>query len=647
MLPYVSMIIFAIHAAIKLSQKIRTVYEEEVRDQDLILPPVGFVSVSLPLWDDTEQFFEGPGKSFVAPPPKPQPGEKTLPQPPEGLYFKLWQERNKQAIKDQLCLAYQRIQENLDPHHKDDDVKGEYRRDTEKFYAGANAVFVVQQWRDDADPKRPVWQRLAGTVVELAVDYVKADPGLFGGQGKGDRLARSFLMSLDDVKFAEDRHDELLLEIFQASLNTFSTQADLVVSDDTLALLLKRVSVTLADQVEQAETSNNASKLLALYDFRREMLQDILRVSATTVSEQATRLLGAPDSKEEQLLSTVLEAILHTIQEQPREKLFSSQTVQALYGASLAAVAQNAALILPGKAGAPSHEFLSQLFTQTAQQLIEAGQAGPQALFTPDLAQNIITLSLDILAQNARQLINPKDPREQLLVQALGRVILSFSGELQQDRDLPQILAAAFSQKQLTGIVAEVFRAVAENPTGLLPGKDGDPKRSALAQIMGAVAAVVSQDTKRLMTGAGYVELFGVALQSFALNPDRLLNLNTADPLDNVMAKVMTAVLTTAADNLRDRRRHLLWGDVLLQTTEIALAGVSKNTEGFLAEPEIVTLVLERLLDAASGPQANILDAENLLQVFSPLLSRALKEGRGILNEDDQQLILQYLTQTA
>ena len=49
-----------------------------------------------------------------------------------------------------------------------------------------------KQWREGTDPKRPVWQRLAGTMVELAVDYVKVDPGLFGGNGKGDRIDAFF-----------------------------------------------------------------------------------------------------------------------------------------------------------------------------------------------------------------------------------------------------------------------------------------------------------------------------------------------------------------------------------------------------------------------------------------------------------------------
>lgn len=69
--------------------------------------------------------------------------------------------------------------------------------------------------------------------------------------------------------------------------------------------------------------------------------------------------------------------------------------------------------------------------------LVKAGQAGPQALFTPDLAQVCIALALETLAQNAQQLINPKDPRDQLLVKALERVILSFSGEFTTTRPCP------------------------------------------------------------------------------------------------------------------------------------------------------------------------------------------------------------------
>ena len=387
MLPsyYVSMILFAIHGAIKLGQKLRVIYEDKVRDEDLVLPPPGPVPPGLPDWDlDVKPFFEGNGQALVAPPPEAEFTKDGQPALPEGMYYELWKERGKPIYQERLCFAYQEIIGKLNPHREEEDVSGDYRREPDKFYQGANALFVVKQWREGTKPNPPVWQRLAGTVVELAVDYATVDPRLFGGNGKGDRLVRSFLLSLQGVDF-DARHDELLREILQASLITFGGQVDVVVDDDTLALLLKRVTITLVNRMEEAQ--NDANQLLTLYNFRRDLLQDVLRISAATVSEQAGLLLGSQESKEEQLLNVVLQSVLNAFQKQPQ--LFSNQTLRAMYSAGLTAVAQNATLILPGKTGEPSHEFLSQLFTETVQFLDKAGQSKPRPLFNLDLARKI------------------------------------------------------------------------------------------------------------------------------------------------------------------------------------------------------------------------------------------------------------------
>jgi hypothetical protein len=103
MLPYVSLIIFAIHAAIKVGQKIRTVFEEEVRDRDLFLPPVGFTPANLPYWDETENFFLGTGTAW--PHPKPGRERRSRPQPPPGLFYDLWQQRKtRHPRKIVFCL---------------------------------------------------------------------------------------------------------------------------------------------------------------------------------------------------------------------------------------------------------------------------------------------------------------------------------------------------------------------------------------------------------------------------------------------------------------------------------------------------------------------------------------------------------------
>lgn len=74
---YVELVIFAIQAAIKLGGKIQTVFEDETRDQELILPEVEHTD--LPNFVNTKVFFEGEGKLFVQEPnPMDSPGASSV-----------------------------------------------------------------------------------------------------------------------------------------------------------------------------------------------------------------------------------------------------------------------------------------------------------------------------------------------------------------------------------------------------------------------------------------------------------------------------------------------------------------------------------------------------------------------------------------
>ncbi len=633
MLDYVNLVMFAIYAAMRLGQKAVAVYGDEVRDRELILPPVEVDSPEFRSWPETQKFFSGDGKAFVA---------------EGGLYEKWWQDREGQSyaqVREKLCIAYSAIKKNIGPIQQADDLEGFLRRNPEQFYSGTYALLRVKQWRDGTDPKPHPVQRLAGTVVELALDYVKLDPTLFGGssQGdpkgdrKGDQLLRSFLLSLDEVKFSEAHFDDLLVDIAQASLNTFKNQVDLVVSEEALRPLFKNLSETLADELQKVKDSNEPDKLLAFNRMRREVLEHLIGTTAAAVSGYPAAFLGT--SRGEQLLKGVLQAMLTSVQNNP--DLFSSSAIQSIYGAGLRAAAQNAALLLPDGQGGASI-FLTSLVSALAQKLADTAASSPASLLNLEILPELSEIALGVLSQNARSLINPQKPEQQLLVDALERVSLALSADFHNNPDLPALMQHLMSRDNTLDLLQEVFGAVARCPEGLLPGVGGDAARSALAQIVGSVAATASQDTRSLLNGEGFVKLLGVALQAFAKNPDRLLDLNLKDPKQNIMAQVMTAVLTSAAKNLEAGGRNLLTGDTLMQLMDAALAAVSQNTAGFKKEPDIVAMVMDRLLYAASHPLANELDAQNLLAVFAPVLRQALK-GREVLDQSDSQLILPLL----
>ena len=106
MLNYIDLVMFAIQAAIKLGRKIQTVFEDETRDRELILPDVEHSDLPDP--SIVMVFFEGEGKVYVQEPtPGAGAGEATMPM---GLYHNLWLRRHDSlTARDNLGRAYQRV----------------------------------------------------------------------------------------------------------------------------------------------------------------------------------------------------------------------------------------------------------------------------------------------------------------------------------------------------------------------------------------------------------------------------------------------------------------------------------------------------------------------------------------------------------
>jgi hypothetical protein len=633
---YVQLVLFAIQAAIRLGQKLQTVFEDETRDNPLVLPPVP--GSKLPTFDEAEPFFESEqGKTFVAISTETDGNGKPIAL---GMYAELWQRRNDMAsggaARDQLVEAFARIRA-LQDHSTSFDTRGTLQGDHADFLAGTNALFVVKQWRDGDDPKRHPVQRIAGTIVNIALDYAQIDPRLFGGKGRGDQLARAFLASLDKVDFAESTFDDLLVDVFDAAVRTIAENSGLVVTQEHWSLLLKKVSLTLAADFEKA--SGNDDKLEALYTFRRELLQDALKTAVSVVGEHPERFLGSPHGDGDVLLQGVLKGVLGALQDEP--KLFTGHAAAAVFAAAMRTAAQNIHLVVPDGTSVKD-DVLRQLLTGVAQQLAASARTQPPGMFTPDLLKDVAAIALEVTATNAARLIVPSDPRKQLLRDALGQITTGFLSALQRGGEVEHALRTTLSRANLLAITRQGFAAVAANPTGWLGPEGGDPRKAALAQVIGAIAQAIAEDPAHLLNGDDYARLVGIALEAVARNPDRLLRLDTADPRQQVLTRVITAVMSSASKNVAAGGRNLLTGDALREVIATAITAVSSNVDGFEKAPDIVTVVADRLLHASSAVLKNELDANTLLRVFGPILSAALKR-RSVLDASDADLILPLL----
>src|SRR5262249_11243006 len=91
-------------------------------------------------------------------------------------------------------------------------------------------------------------QRVAGTLIDIAVDYFATVPGAISEHSKQGKALRQFLLGLSSVDFADARIDQIVIALFSAALDTLKDNPQLIVEDkDDEALVTKIVGGIVQD----------------------------------------------------------------------------------------------------------------------------------------------------------------------------------------------------------------------------------------------------------------------------------------------------------------------------------------------------------------------------------------------------------------
>src|SRR5690606_35756693 len=92
-------------------------------------------------------------------------------------------------------------------------------------------------------------QRMAGTFIEIGVDYFASMPGaLHKDSGWGKALA-GFLEAMDKVDFAEGRLSDLPERFLVAGLETLAAQPELLTGDTKMQEVVKVAAHSLSEDV--------------------------------------------------------------------------------------------------------------------------------------------------------------------------------------------------------------------------------------------------------------------------------------------------------------------------------------------------------------------------------------------------------------
>ncbi|MBY0274913.1 hypothetical protein K2Z84_06210 [Candidatus Binatia bacterium] len=557
------LIIFAIEAGIRLGIKLNEVLIDETANRDLVLP-LGKLFGDIDEANAQEFFDDHPELVRVG-----------------GPYH------GRSA--DERLVAYKAM---VAINRKLDEPDG-----------APNAVDVIlkiqafEQFGPGAGPPAPV-RRILGTVIEIGIDYFASHPEALGKDSPARRIVQGFVLRLDEVEFAEGAPIEIAGDVLLAALHTLDENVTLLDDDERLHALLGGVTKALISELESA---GSAAEFLQRKNLAQRLGSSVLRGAAGAFTDNIDLFLPG-DGTARTLVESTLSQVMAGVRDQ--SNLFTNESLELIFRSGLRAVGENAALFSDEK-------VLQALIASTAKALTDGTG---RTLFSEETVAAIVAGALEAVRANVDTLLDADDPRQQIVSRAVSAMALGLSAQLGIDPSLKRLL----SRTQVIDLARIVFTEVAREPEALLGG-GADPRRSALAQVIGSVAAALSAKPELLLGGKELQGLVQTALQVALQNVDGLLDLDQADPRSNLLFRSLLEIASAVAES--DDRRRLATRKGFVELVARVLPVVSANLAPLLSNADpLIQRTVAQALRLANGALRGRIDGSNLSTLVRGLL---------------------------
>ncbi len=491
-----ALIIFAIESAIRLGRKLNEILVDETHERPLLLP-LGDLHANVGVVNAIEFFDRPENLHLVA---------------EGGPYFEFNREQLAKAHATLIVLD-ERLGGRGDALLEASDTVVKLQRFEQlKKNFGANS------------PR----QRVLGTLVEIGIDYFAANPQALGKQSNGRKVMVAFITRLDDVEFAEGSRHEIVGQVLLAALHVLEDQIHLVSDDQRLQVLLGGVTQAMIAEIELA---GSETEKIRREDLFKRIGRGILRGGVKAFSENADLFLPG-DTAAKPLVESALAQTLAGLRD--HENLFTAEAVEELFDSALRAVAENPALFSDEK-------ILQELIEKTARVLADEEVA---KILSRETASSILALGLEVVIENVETMIDTNRPQKQLLASTVAALAQGLSDAMAGGASFRRLL----SRRQLVDLAELVFEEVASHPEQLLGDSLDQPRRTALAQVIGSLASALGDDPARLTHGEGLLELLQTALRVSVRNADKLLDLDSEDPKTNLLFRVTQEIAEAALE---------------------------------------------------------------------------------------------------
>ena len=531
----VEIVLFAIRSGIKLGQQMRQAYVDSTKNRELVLPLPNFFGKT----DITSalDYFETDGKAHVKDASRLAELLKKH-HPPESV---LSSEEEKDVIIFYKEFFYcDCINKGYSP------AEAGNLLNVDDF----NKLLTIRQWKRGEFPNPSTLQRLAGTFIEIGIDYFVNVPGALNKDSRQGKAIAGFLQGMSEIHFTEVQLGEIPGRLFVAAVETISENAGLLSADvkvqELIAVATKTISTNIVSRLEQLRKSGDSDlvKEERIGAWAELVFRSLLSSSGALVLSNPKKYLGV-DEGQSVLVSQVGDAILGLVLDDSHvrlDRLFSRDGLEKVTKSALAVVGEHPEILqLSDNMGL--QKLLSAVATQLSQY---------DTLLTPGLLPELTRLILDKTGENLA-LFWPDfahDPKRHLLLTAAGTTLDILTRKPTDNQQWEPRLSPA----EVLVVAETVFDEFTTNPAWLLDdaGQINDNLRIALEAAVG----VLRNRADNRLTTATAVDVLRTVLSKVGSRKEFLdkIPVGTGGDKETLFAAVLDAIFSTVFDNHLDER---------------------------------------------------------------------------------------------
>jgi len=504
-------------------------------------------------------------------------------------------------------------------------------------------LVTIRQWSEEADKGVPL-ARIGLAMVEVALDYIITNPGIFGVGSNGERFVRAMAGAIDEILPDSDSPGNVILTPEQ------------LFGERSLAIFmhtgLSTLQAHIAENVEEEHLRDIAVSVLQplianfrdqtierknLNDFRDLLLGPMAQEAINAVVRHQRQFLGSRFAKNSGM-GAVTEAILKTVaQEGDIRNVLEREVWVSMYGAILDVAIERPELFVKEDSAEVS-DFGHNLVQTVAMRLKKMTPP-----FTATVAATVAADAISVLSRHTVILFDQDSPWEKVAGEAVGSVLDSISTGMQDGLeketlkngsvlDGETVLKRVFSEDQVAALVHIVTDQVAKTP-GMLTGRD---TRDEVKALVAGIARAISDSNRALLSADDWLEVAAVVTQEAAKNPGRLFRIiddngTPVTPEKEFGVRLIKRLLNAAATDFRARGRaqgSVLFGETLGIVIKETITTAAGNVELAVSNEDALIALVNRI-NSLQGVDATAFGRNEWLRIYKRYLKLILLSNNG------------------